>query len=78
MTEARQAVYDALVRLTEANGQPPTVRELARTLDIGPTTAAWHVRQLRDLGLVEWTAKPGGREPGQARAVRQAEDNNAS
>jgi SOS-response transcriptional repressor LexA len=59
MTEAQQAVYDALIALTEANGQPPTVREIARVVERGVFTVHFHLARLRQQGRVTWDESRG-------------------
>ena len=57
ITKRQQEVLDAIARLLEMYGYPPSVAEVAS--EIGTTTngAYDHLRALRKAGKVDWEAR---------------------
>jgi len=53
-TEAQQKIMDAIVRLTEAQGFPPTTREIADDLGMWNSQVGRALQRLREEGLVSW------------------------
>lgn len=62
---ARQSLYEykrdgiltAVQTLTNANGQAPSLREVADVADISVATLHSYLRRMRDEGVVTWTEK---------------------
>ena len=57
LTQRQGEVYRAVVDWIEANGQPPTVRELAGVLSVGPRAVFDHLQALIRKGYLR--SKPG-------------------
>lgn len=72
LSRSQKAVMEAIERLTEKNGCPPTYRELARALRIGTSSAYVHVRNLKDKGYIEEGLKADTRK--KARMIQKVRD----
>ena len=59
----RQRVLDFIKEYTAAHTYPPSVREIAAGVGIGPTTAHYHIKALRGLGYLS-------QDPHRARSLR--------
>ncbi|MGB7340198.1 MAG: hypothetical protein WBC91_14975, partial [Phototrophicaceae bacterium] len=59
----RQAVYNYIGAYVETHQYPPAIRDIAKGLDIGATTAKYYVDLLRDQGYLSYLA-------GKSRSIR--------
>lgn len=67
MTDAQRNVYDAICTISEREGIPPTLREIAVEAHLASTsTVATHLAALAKLGIVTW-------KQGKARSIRVIE-----
>ncbi len=55
LTPKQQQIYDFIRESTQANGYPPTLREIGRQVGVrSPSTVKYHLDNLRALGLLHW------------------------
>lgn len=56
MNEKHQAALEAIIRAVDSNGYPPTMRELATSLDVSVATARSYIDRLAADGhiTVDW------------------------
>jgi len=54
LTEIQRATVRAIARMTVERGFPPTLKELARVLKIGPTGVLSRLKGLQRKGVVDW------------------------
>lgn len=66
-TDVAMGLYNMIVTFTEATGRPPTMHDMTRAMGRTAGAILRSLRMLEGHGLVEWTARPGGRQPGVAR-----------
>jgi hypothetical protein len=66
-----QALYDNIVVFTTRYGRPPTMRDMCRHTSMTQAAIRIRMNTLLAHGLIEWTARPGGREPGVMRLVER-------
>lgn len=60
LSKMQQKVYDYIVRCVEAQGYPPSVREICAALNFkSPSTAHFHIKHLEQLGYLERNAGKG-------------------
>lgn len=55
LTPANQRVFDSLVRITNEQGRPPSLTELAEASGKGISTARYHLHELDKKGFVRVT-----------------------
>jgi SOS-response transcriptional repressor LexA len=63
----RAAIVRRIRQRTQAQGYPPTLRELAEDVDVSVNVVLQHLRRLRQAGIVTW-------ELGRPRTLRLVED----
>ena len=55
LTPKQQQIYQFLRASTQANGYPPTLREIGQQVGVrSPSTVKYHLDNLRTLGLLHW------------------------
>ena len=55
LTPKQQQIYDFIRESTQANGYPPTLREIGQQVGVrSPSTVKYHLDNLRALGLLQW------------------------
>lgn len=55
LTPKQQQIYDFIRESTQANGYPPTLREIGQQVGVrSPSTVKYHLDNLRALGLLHW------------------------
>ena len=60
LTPKQQQIYQFIRASTQANGYPPTLREIGQQVGVrSPSTVKYHLDNLRTLGLLHWD---GGKE----------------
>lgn len=53
-SDMSQRIYDTIVAYLEANGYPPSVREIGEAVGLrSPSTVHFHLKKLADQGLIE-------------------------
>src|ERR1700733_12210582 len=53
LTERQQAIFDFITEYAEANGFPPSVREIGRHFDVYPATVQDHISALERKGFLQ-------------------------
>ena len=61
LTPKQQEVYDYIIRFTQENGYPPSVREIGQALGMkSPSTVHFHIKGLENAGVLTKAAgRPG-------------------
>ena len=55
LTPKQQQIYQFIRASTQANGYPPTLREIGQQVGVrSPSTVKYHLDNLRTLGLLQW------------------------
>ena len=55
LTPKQQQIYQFIRASTQANGYPPTLREIGQQVGVrSPSTVKYHLDNLRTLGLLHW------------------------
>lgn len=68
LTPKQQEVYDYIIRFTQENGYPPSVREIGQALGMkSPSTVHFHIKGLENAGVLTKAA-------GKTRAMTLNED----
>lgn len=64
LSAGQKAVLHFITHYVEANGFPPTIREIQKAIGhASSSTVVWHLHRLRDLGYVS-------QRPGESRTLR--------
>ena len=50
----REGILKEIQKAQDRHGQPPTIRDLAATFEVGVATMHAHLQKLSDEGMIEW------------------------